>query len=114
MGFSTKVDSKKWRLQSKLPFFQELDNQGRPTGKPFAYDSLLRNLKQDIVDYFPELDPDDYATHSFRRFGATYAKCRGIPDDLIQHMERWVSDCFQRYFLFSDDDKVQMNQRLLS
>ena len=54
------------------------------------------------------------AIRRIRRFGATLAKCRGIPDDLTQHMGRWVSDCFQRYFLFSDDDKTEMNKRLLS
>ena len=84
-----------------------------PTGAPFLYDSLLRALKADIRRFFPELDPADYATHSFRRFGATYAKCGGIPDDVIQYVGRWVSDCFQRYFVFSDDDKVDMSRSLI-
>ena len=66
------------------------------------------------MEYFPELDAADYGTHTFRRFGATYAKCQGIPDDLIKLMGRWVSDCWQRYLMFSDEDKVQMSRDMLA
>ena len=76
------------------------------------YNDLLRSLKRDIDEEFPDLCSADFGTHSFRRFGATYAKLKGIPDDLIQHMGGWVSECFRMYFLFSDDDKVEINRVL--
>ena len=113
MGFDSDPNSKLSRQQEDAPFFQQLDHAGRPTGAAFTYDSLLKELKSDIVSYFPNLDPADYATHSFRRFGATYAFCKGIPSDLVQYMGRWVSDCWQRYLLFSDDNKTDMSHKML-
>ena len=113
MGFDPNSRSHRSRMQADLPFFQELDSRGRPTGAPLEYNTILYALKADTSDYFPDLDPADYGTHTFRRFGATYAKCKGIPDDLIQYMGRWVSDCFQRYFIFGDDQKVEMSRDLV-
>ena len=112
MGFTDNRSCQKYRQQSDMAFFQEL-NKDKPTGRPLSYNSLLIALKQDISLFFPDLDPADFGTHSFRRFGATYMKCKGIPDDLIQYMGRWVSECFQRYFLFSDDDKVNISKQML-
>jgi hypothetical protein len=114
MGFSTDTGSKKFRQQQELPFFQELDKRGRPTGAALSYNSLLSALKADIDAYFPDIDSAFIGTHSFRRFGATYCKLKGIPDDLIQFMGRWVSECFQRYFIFSDDAKVNMSRSMIS
>ena len=79
-----------------------------------AYNSALYALKADITNHFPDLDPADYGTHSFRRFGATYAHMKGLPNDLVQYMGRWVSDCFQRYFLFSDDYKVEISRQMMT
>ena len=53
-------------------------------------------------------------THIFRRFGATLAKCKGLPDDIVQFMGRWVSDTFRRYFIFTDSAKVDMSAALLA
>ena len=113
MGFDTDPKSVLSRSQEGVPFFQQLDHAGRPTGAAFSHDSLLRELKSDIVSYFPDLDPADYATHSFRRFGATHAFCKGTPSDLVQCMGRWVSDCWQRCLLFSEDNKAEMSHRML-
>jgi hypothetical protein len=77
------------------------------------YNSTLKALKTDITEDFPELDAAEYGLHSFRRFGATYARVKGIPDDLIKHMGGWVSDCFRRYFMFSEDQKVDNNRGIL-
>ena len=112
MGFTDNRSCQKYRQQSDMAFFQEL-NKDKPTGRPLSYNSLLIALKQDISLFFPDLDPADFGTHSFRRFGATYMKCKGTPDDLIQYMGRWVSECFQRCFLFSDDDKVNISKQML-
>ena len=114
MGWSLDPRSAAFRRQQTLPFFQELDKRGTPTGAPLTYNSLLRALKNDVRDHFPDIDPADIGTHSFRRFGATYMKTKGIPDDLIQYMGRWISECFQRYFMFSDADKVDISRRMVS
>jgi hypothetical protein len=114
MGFSLDTSSKRFRQQQDIPFFQELDRLGKPTGKPMTYNSALYALKADIRHYFPDLDPADYGTHSFRRFGATFAHMKGLPNDLVQYMGRWVSDCFQRYFLFSDDYKVDISKQMMT
>jgi hypothetical protein len=113
MGFQTDRAHPDFKKTADQPFFQELGKDGKPTGEPLCYNSLLRALKSDIREFFPDLDPADYATHSFRRFGASYAKTHGIPDDMIQFMGRWVSECFQRYFVFSDDNKVDISRSLL-
>ena len=113
MGFDANSSSRQSQRQADVPFFQQLNSRGRPTGLPLTYDSLLHALKSDLRTYFPELDPADFATHSFRRFGATYAKLKKIPDDLTQYMGRWISDCFQRYWIFDDDAKVDMSRSLV-
>ena len=83
MGWSLDPKSAAFRKQQLAPFFQELDKRGIPTGAPLTYNSLLRALKDDVKTHFPDIDPADIGTHSFRRFGATYMKTKGIPDDLI-------------------------------
>ena len=113
MGFPADKTGRVPGKDLDTPFFQELDRHGRPTGEPLSYTSCLYGLKADIKQFFPELDPSDYGTHTFRRFGATYAKAKGIPDDLIMLMGRWVSECWRRYLLFSDDSKVQMSRDML-
>ena len=114
MGFNTDPKSVTARKQKDLPFFQEISRSGKPTGTPLRYNTLLSELKRDITMHFPDIDPKCIGTHSFRRFGATYAKTKGIPDDLIQLMGRWVSDCFQRYFMFSDSDKADINRQMVT
>ena len=113
MSFPLQREGREYDRCCKLPFFQEIDARGRPTGKPMTYAHLLKALKDTITEFFPDMDATEFGTHSFRRFGATLAKCNGVPDDLIQLMGRWVSQCFQSYFQFSDEDKVQANAALL-
>ena len=101
-----------------IPFFQQLDANGRPTGKALTYAVLLKELRNDladIADIYPELTDTAplFGLHCFRRFGATLAKTNGVPDDITQYLGRWISDCFQRYFLFSDDDKIAMSRSML-
>jgi hypothetical protein len=113
MGFPTDQKGREFERTRKAPFFQEVAN-GKPTGEPMQYATLLAALKHDIDMEFPELDAADYGTHSFRRFGATLARTQGIPDDMIKLMGRWQSDCFQMCFMFSEDDKVEANRGMLS
>ena len=115
--FNSRIDNGDKSGINNIPFFQSFDTSGNPTGKAMLYGELLRELKKDLADVtdtFPELVPDDYGTHAFRRMGASIAKCNGVPDDLIQYMGRWVSQCFQRYFIFSDNEKMRLNGMILS
>jgi hypothetical protein len=112
MNFTTDRHGRRYEQQKDVPFFQEVKN-GKPTGRPLSYDATLKNLKITINKEFPEMDSAATGTHVFRRFGATLAKCNGLPDDLIQFMGRWVSETFKRYFMFSDQNKVDMSASLL-
>ena len=122
MGFDLQTEKPTQHASDKsglnnIPFFQSFDTSGKPTGKAMLYGELLRELKKDladITDTFPELVPENYGTHAFRRMGASIAKCNGVPDDLIQYMGRWVSQCFQRYFIFSDSEKMEINGMILN
>ena len=69
----------------------------------------------DLADTYPELGETaaSFGLHCLRRFGATLAKTNGVPDDIIQYLGRWASACFQRYFMFGDDDKVEMSRSML-
>jgi hypothetical protein len=51
--------------------------------------------------------------HSFRRLGATLAKIKGTPNDLIMFLGRWKSDTFMTYFMFDDDEQIAINSKLL-
>ena len=50
-----------------------------------------------------------YTGHSFRRGGATYAFCSGVPGELIQVMGDWQSDAYKRYFDFSFDTTLSVS-----
>jgi hypothetical protein len=61
----------------------------------------------------PSLAGTSLGLHCFRRFGATLAKIKGVPDDIIQYMGGWRSDKFKLYFSFTEDDKINFNSQLL-
>ena len=101
------------------PFFQTLDGNGSPTGKPLGYRALLNELKRDlgaISDVHTELEETavNFGLHCFRRFGATLCKAGGLPNDITQYLGRWCSDCFQRYWIFSDEDKLDMSRQMIA
>jgi hypothetical protein len=56
-------------------------------------DSKRKHPIDPVRLYFPDLDSTHIGTHSFRRFGATYAKLRGVPDD-----ETWPAGRQQWFF----------------
>jgi hypothetical protein len=43
------------------------------------------------------LNPKQYAGHSFRRGGATFALQAGIPSDIIMQLGDWKSDAYRAY-----------------
>ena len=42
-------------------------------------------------------DPASYASHSFRRGGASWALQCGVPGEVIQLLGDWKSDCYRQY-----------------
>ena len=42
-------------------------------------------------------DPTTYASHSFRRGGASWALQCGVPGEIIQMLGDWKSDCYKQY-----------------
>ena len=97
------------------PFFQTV-RFDKPTGTPLTYSTVLRDFRHDLIriqSRFPNLRPDRLSLHSFRRLGATLAKIKGIPNDLIMFLGRWKSDTFMTYFMFDDDEQIAINSKLL-
>ena len=74
---------------SKLPLF--LFDDGSYLTRP-SLTSHLRSLLLAIG-----LDPDIYASYSFRIGAATTAAAAGLPDWQIQALGRWSSDCYTQY-----------------
>lgn len=50
-------------------------------------------------------NPASFATHSFRRGGATFAFDCGLPAELIKSQGDWLSDAYQLYLEMSDTQK---------
>ncbi len=65
-------------------------------GYPITYKAFLRKIKQ--LAAASGLNPDEYATHSFRIGGATFAYQAGVPLQLIQLQGDWQSLAILRYF----------------
>jgi hypothetical protein len=117
MGYRIGADGRLSSPQGpKTPFFQRIEAGGKPSGRPLTYNRLLQDMRDEqraLSTIYPECADSYFGLHSFRRFGATLAKTRGIPDDLIQLMGRWASLTFQRYFIFDASELVDINRQLL-
>lgn len=54
------------------------------------------------------LDPADYAGHSFRRGGATWLHQCGASSQSIKLMGQWASDCYQRYVSPGESERREL------
>jgi hypothetical protein len=112
MGFNKLTQSEK----EITPFYQVMLFD-RPTGRPLTYHSLLKSFRLDLGQLsksrFPELQPGQFGLHAFRRFGATVAKLKGVPNDIIQRLGRWNSDTFLTYFVFSVAETLSWQELIL-
>jgi hypothetical protein len=52
-------------------------------------------------------DPSRFATHSFRRGGASFAFQAGVPTEVIKLLGDWKSDAFFRYLQVPMLDKAK-------
>jgi hypothetical protein len=73
---------------------------------PVSYSGLQSSLKKVLQTL--GLDPQAYASHSFRRGGATWAFKAKVPANLIQFHGDWKSDAYKRYLRFDLQDKVSV------
>ena len=62
--------------------------------KPFSANYVIIILRNAIIDLGHD---DNYSGHFFRRGAATEARNAGVPDDLIQLLERWKFEAFLLY-----------------
>jgi hypothetical protein len=127
MGF----DKLSPRQLERIPFYQEISGirngksshisydvkRGQPTGRPLTYKRLLEEWRADLDSlpslHYPVLDSKEWGLHSWRRYGATVAKCRGVPNDIIRRIGRWRSDTFELYFTLTSDDEIAMQRQVL-
>jgi hypothetical protein len=91
------------------PVFQYPVHKGFTT---VTYRSFLSRLKQWC--HRGGLDASSYATHSFRRGGATLALSLDIAKDHIKLQGDWRSDCYQRYLDPSLESRAQVADMLSS
>jgi hypothetical protein len=57
-------------------------------------------------------DPNRFATHSFRRGGASFAFQAGVPVEVIKLLGDWKSDAFFRYLQVPILDKAKAASRI--
>lgn len=58
------------------------------------------------------LRADDFAGHSFRRGGASFAFEAGVRGELIQAHGDWRSDAYLRYLVFADSDRLSTSRAM--
>ena len=76
----------------------------RPSGVPYTYPSFLHHFKDKLKRAL--LNPEEFAAHSFRRGGATWAFRCGVPGEVIKQLGDWQSTCYLQYIEVSDASKV--------
>ena len=92
--------------------------RGQPPSPAFVFEDGSYLTRQRLTTSLRELllaaglDPDHYASHSFRIGAATTAASAGLPDWQIQAMGRWSSDCYRRYIATPQATFIQASQRL--
>lgn len=79
---------------------------------PLTYNQFLTMLKDTLSRI--GVNPTEYAGHSFRRGGATWALTNGLPGELIQILGDWKSDAYKQYFDIPLYIKAQQSKRLLT
>lgn len=72
--------------------------------EPLTYPKFVKCLR--VVLKQLGLDPQQYAGHSFRRGGATWALHTGLPGDIIQILGDWKSDAYKQYLVVPLKSKV--------
>lgn len=83
------------------PAFQLVDGQGY---KPLLYNKFMSKLRNTLVSL--NVNPQEYAGHSFRRGSASWALLQGIPGETIKILGDWKSQAYLSYLSVSLEAKV--------
>ena len=87
-----------------------LDNTENPTAlTPLVFIREVRNALR-----FSAQNVNDYAGHSFRRGGSTWAFQQNISVDRIKLLGRWKSDAYSAYILPTDSGLAQTTAHMLA
>ena len=62
---------------------------------PITYRQAAERLRRWIIQM--GLSPERYTLHGLRRGGASWARVKRVPPDLIQKMGDWASDAYKNY-----------------
>jgi len=87
------------------PFF--LFQNGRPLSRAWLTDWLRQILA-------PANIPGNFSSHSFRIGTATVAVRNGVPDHLIQALDRWSSSAYQLYIRTLSESLAALSTKLVS
>ena len=93
-------------------------HQHQPSSPAFTFQDGSLLTRQHLTVLLRELlllaglDPEKYASHSFRIGAATTAAAAGLPEWQIQAMGRWTSDCYSRYIRIPQSTLIRASQQL--
>lgn len=73
--------------------------------KPLTSELFLDRIRECLSK--SGANPSDYATHSFRRGGATFCYSIGLSPDAIKIAGNWTSNCYQQYI--DNDTQTRFN-----
>lgn len=59
-------------------------------------------------------DPAEFAAHSLRRGGATWAFANGAPEVMVQRQGDWLSACYKAYIELTRSQTMQCTQCMFS
>lgn len=82
------------------------------TGAALTYDSLLQTIK--LACSITGMDSTLYKPHSIRIGAATTAAVLGFPADVIKHLGRWSSACYQIYTRMTHERFASVSQSFAS
>lgn len=105
------------KLSSVLPISAPLCAIPTPKPKQPFYCLSYKAIVDSVRKAVPSSQAFQYATHSFRRGGASYMFRIGLSTDTIRLLGDWKSDCYKRYItldsaVFSNKAITAMQQNL--
>ena len=84
-----------------------LFQNGQPLSRALLTDWLRQILASTNV-------PGNFSSHSFRISAATVAARNGVPDHLIQALDRWSSSAYQLYIRTPSESLAELSTKLAS
>lgn len=81
----------------------------RLVGKAFSRENVISILRDRLTA--SGIDDTGYSGHSFRRGAAQHASDKGVLDEHIQILGRWISQSFQLYFSTSKAKLYSLNRQ---